>query len=166
MRLTLAALACVLACACSSQSASQQTPSASAPASSSPSAVASPSSSETPGGVPVGSPVPSHVLAPATDPPAGSLCSAPIQTAADGNATPLLCRGGEVNVQAWQFYAEVSASILGLGLNPTAGQVQAAICDDFRHGHATKPQEVSGYKLATVYYGWNFNVDPSQLTCP
>jgi len=109
--------------------------------------------------------VPSHVLAPATDPPVGSLCSAPIQSTADGNAGPLLCRGGEVNVQAWQFYADVSASILGLGQNPTAGQVQAAVCDDFKHGHATKLEEASGYRLAAAYYGWSFNIDPTQVTC-
>jgi hypothetical protein len=165
MRLSLAVLVFALICGCSSQTASVQTPSASAPATS-PSAVSSPSSPESPGGVPVGSPVPAHVLAPATDPPVGALCSTPIQSTADGNAGPLLCRGGEVNVQAWQFYAEVSASVLGLGINPTAGQVQGAICDDFKHGHATKPEEASGYKLATAYYGWNFNIDPAKVTCP
>jgi hypothetical protein len=165
MRLTLAAIAFALVCGCSAQTSSAQTPSASASAAS-PTAVASPSSPESPGGVPVGSPVPARVLAPATDPPVGALCTAPIQSTADGNAGPLLCRGGEVNVQAWQFYAEVSASVLGLGINPTAGQVQAAICDDFKHGHATRPEEANGYKLATAYYGWNFNIDATRVTCP
>ncbi len=159
-----AAVGFALICGCSSQASSVQTPSASASAAS-PSAVSTPSGPETPGGVPVGSPVPAHVLAPATDPPVGALCSTPIQSTADGNAGPLLCRGGEVNVQAWQFYADVSASILGLGQNPTAGQVQAAICDDFKHGHATRPEEASGYRLATAYYGWSFNIDPTQVTC-
>ena len=60
----------------------------------------------------------------------------------------------------------VSASVLGLGLNPTAGQVEAAICDDFKRGHATKLQEQSGYKLASTYYGWNFDIDPAKVTCP
>jgi hypothetical protein len=76
-----------------------------------------------------------------------------------------LCHSSAVNVQAWRFYANVSASILGLGLNPTQGQVQNAICDDLAHNHATRPQEVNGYRLATVYYGWNFNVDVTTLTC-
>jgi hypothetical protein len=52
-----------------------------------------------------------------------------------------------------------------LGLNPTQGQVQGAICDDFKHNHATKTAETSGYKLATAYYGWTFNVDPAQVSC-
>ena len=94
-----------------------------------------------------------------------ALCSAPIATTADGNASPLLCHNGAVNVQAWTFYATVSASVLGLGLNPTAGQVQSAICDDFAHNHATKIEETSGYKLASTYYGWTFNIDPARLTC-
>jgi len=109
--------------------------------------------------------VPQQVLPPATDPPVGNLCSTPITAAANGNATPLLCHSGAVNVEAWKFYANVSASILGLGLNPTQGQVQGAICDDLAHNHASRSQEVSGYKLATAYYGWTFNVDPMTLIC-
>ena len=27
-------------------------------------------------------------------------------------------------------------------------------------------EEDSGYKLASTYYGWNFNVDPEKVTCP
>jgi hypothetical protein len=106
-----------------------------------------------------------QVLAPATDPPVGNLCTTPITATADGNATPLLCHSGAVNVQAWRFYANVSASILGLGLNPTPGQVQGAICDDLAHNHATRPQEASGYRLASAYYGWSFSTDPLQVTC-
>lgn len=106
-----------------------------------------------------------RILPPAPDLPVAALCSAPIITSADGNATPLLCHNGAVNVQAWSFYANVSASVLGLGLNPTAGQVQSAICDDFIRNHATKPEEASGYKLAATYYAWTFNIDPTRLTC-
>jgi len=77
----------------------------------------------------------------------------------------LRCRSGALNVPAWRFYADISASVLGLGLNPTAGQVQAAICDDIAHNHATRVQEASGYKLATAYYGWTFNIDVSKTVC-
>src|SRR6267143_754549 len=73
--------------------------------------------------------------------------------------------GAESPVPAWRFYADVSASVLGLGLNPSAGQVEAAICDDFKRGHATKVEEDSGYKLASTYYGWNFSIDPEKVTC-
>lgn len=107
-----------------------------------------------------------QVLPPASDPPVANLCSAPVSVTADGNAAPLLCKSGAVNVKAWQFYATVSSSVLGLGLNPTEGQAESAICDDFKHGHATRPEEQSGYKLASTYYGWTFNLDPAKLACP
>jgi hypothetical protein len=158
MKLLLAAVAVVVlgACASSESASSSNTPTPT------PSAAATPSPSATPGPE---TPVATQRLAPAPDLPIGALCSTQITVTADGNATPLLCRSGAVNVPAWRFYAEVSASVLGLGLNPTQGQVQGAICDDFKHNHATKTAETSGYKLATAYYGWTFNVDPAQVTC-
>jgi len=110
-------------------------------------------------------PVAQHVLPPATDPPAAQLCSKPIATTSDGNATPLLCSNGAVNVLAWAFYGAVSASILSLGLNPSSGQPQAAMCDDIAHNGAKMSQEVSAYRLAAAYYGWTFSFDPTRLTC-
>ena len=109
--------------------------------------------------------MPEQVLAPAQDLPVAQLCSAAITGAADGNATPLLCKSGAVNVQAWRFYATVSASILGLGLNPTEGQAESAVCDDLNHNHATRPEEASGYTLAATYYGWSFKVDVTKVVC-
>ena len=106
-----------------------------------------------------------QILAPAPDLPVANLCTTPITSTADGNATPLLCKSGAVNVRAWTFYSTISASILGLGLNPTVGQAQSAVCDDITHNHATRPEEVSGFRLASTYYGWTFNVDPAQITC-
>ena len=105
------------------------------------------------------------MLPPASDLPNAALCSAPVQTTADGNARPLLCAGGAVNVEAWKFYASISASILGLGLNPTEGQAESALCDDFKHNHATRTEEVSGFQLAKAYYGWGFTVDPTTASC-
>lgn len=105
------------------------------------------------------------MLAPATDPPVANLCSAAVAVGADGSATPLLCKSGAVNVQAWRFYATVSASVLGLGLNPTEGQVESAICDDLNHNKATRPEEGAGYTLASTYYGWSFAVDVAKVSC-
>jgi hypothetical protein len=105
------------------------------------------------------------VLPPATDLPVASLCSKPLLTTADGNALPLTCSNGALNVRAWMFYASISSSVLGLGLNPTEGQVESAICDDLKHNHATRPEETSGYRLARLYYGWGFDIDVSKLTC-
>jgi hypothetical protein len=111
----------------------------------------------------VGTPVAQQTLPPATERPIGQLCSAPIQTTANGNAGPLLCRGGEVNVLAWRHYAEVSNTVLGLGQNPTQGQVEGALCADLRTNHATASIESSGYQLAKAYYGWSFLTDPTQV---
>ena len=97
--------------------------------------------------------------------PAGKLCSKTIATTADGNATPLFCSDGAVNVQAWAYYADISQSILGLGLNPAPGQPVAAMCDDLAHNGATPAEEANGYRLAAAYYGWQFNLDPTKITC-
>ena len=106
-----------------------------------------------------------QVLPPATDPPNAALCSKPVTTTSDGNVMPLSCSNGAVNVQAWTFYSSISASILSLGLNPNAGQPQAAMCDDIAHNGATRAQEANGYRLAAAYYGWSFTFDPNKVTC-
>jgi hypothetical protein len=111
-------------------------------------------------------PVPAQVLPPANDLPVANLCSKPVAITADGNALPLTCSSGALNVRAWQYYATISASVLGLGLNPTEGQVESAICDDLKHNHATRTEETSGYRLARLYYGWTFNIDVASLSCP
>jgi hypothetical protein len=127
--------------------------------------IASPSPSPTPSDnpVPVGDPVAQQILPPATERPIGRLCSAPIQVNANGGVFPLLCRGGEVNVVAWKHFAEVSNTVLGLGQNPTQGQVEGALCADLRLNHATPPIEGNGYQLAKAYYLWNFMTDPTQV---
>jgi hypothetical protein len=93
------------------------------------------------------------------------LCSKPITSAPNGNATPLVCSNGAVNVLAWKFYADISASILGLGLNPAPAQPQSAMCDDIAHNGANRSEEVNGYKLAAAYYGWTFSFDPTKVAC-
>jgi hypothetical protein len=110
-------------------------------------------------------PVATQVLPPAPDLPVIDLCTKPTVISADGNALPLTCSNGNLNVRAWQYYASISASVLGLGLNPTQGQAEAAICDDLKHNHATRAEESSGYRLARLYYGWTFDIDVTNLTC-
>ena len=109
--------------------------------------------------------MPQQVLPPATDPPVAQLCSKAIVSSAEGNASPLFCLSGAVNVQAWQFYSNISQSILSLGLNPNEGQPQSAMCDDIAHNGANRSEEVSGYKLAAAYYGWTFAFDPEKVAC-
>ena len=148
----------LVAVACSSE-----TPSATASPSPTPTTQASPSA--TPVASSDETPVAQQVLPPATDPPAANLCTKPVTTTSDGNVTPLFCKSGAVNVQAWTFYSSISASILGLGLNPSNGQPQSAMCDDIAHNGATRTQEANGYRLAAAYYGWAFTFDPTKVTC-
>jgi len=161
MKLVTVTLGVVAMFACSSSQpvATQEPTPTPTVAAVSPSPSPSPTTDTNP--VPVGSPVPQQILPPATERPVGLLCSAPIQVFANGNAGPLLCRGGEVNVQAWQHYADVSNTVLGLGQNPTQGQVEGALCADMKTNHATAPIESSGYQLAKAYYGWSFQTDPT-----
>jgi hypothetical protein len=151
-------LAVLMLAACSSpQPTATTTPPPASPTIQSPSPSSSPSTDEVP--------VPEQVLPPATDAPVAMLCSRPIVAAADGNATPLFCRSGALNVLAWKYYSDISASILSLGLNPNEGQPQAAMCDDIAHNGATRSTEVNGYRLAAAYYGWTFSFDPTKVTC-
>ena len=109
--------------------------------------------------------MPRQVLPPATDPPNVDLCSRPVVSTSDGNVLPLQCSNGALNVQAWTYYSTISASILGLGLNPNPAQAPSAMCDDIQHNHAKRSQETSAYRLARLYYGWTFNLDPNTVTC-
>jgi hypothetical protein len=109
--------------------------------------------------------VPQQVLPPATDLPVAQLCSKPVVASADGNASPLFCLSGAVNVQAWQFYSDISQSVLSLGLNPNEGQPQSAMCDDIQHNGATRATEPNGYRLAKAYYGWTFSFNPATVSC-
>jgi hypothetical protein len=129
-----------------------------------PSPVASPSPTPTSTGDEVA--VESHVLPPASDPPVARLCSKPIATTSDGNAGPLFCHDGSINVLAWAYYGAVGVSIMSLGLNPNNGQPQAAMCDDMAHNGAKPSQEANAYRLAAAYYGWSFTFDPTKVTCP
>ena len=148
----------LLVCACSSGTAeAPRSPSISAIPPATATAVATPSSGEVS--------VARQVLPPATDPPVVDLCSKPVVNTADGNVVPLQCSTGALNVQAWTYYSTISASILGLGLNPSPAQPQSAMCDDIQHNGASRAQEPSGYRLAKAYYGWTFDVDPNKLTC-
>jgi len=153
----VAGLALLLSGCSSGQTASVATPSPTPTVLASPSPSPTSSSDETP--------VAQQVLPPAQDPPVAMLCSKPITAATNGNASPLFCSTGAVNVLAWKFYADISASILGLGLNPNQGQPESAMCDDLAHNGANRSEEVNGYRLAAAYYGWTFNIDPAKVTC-
>jgi hypothetical protein len=102
---------------------------------------------------PAGSPVPSQVLPPATVVPYVALCSAPLQVYQDGNAGPLFCQGGALNVAAWRFFAQLRPLVMSLGPFATLAEIEKAICAGGSQ-HITLPEEESAYALAAEYYGW------------
>lgn len=97
------------------------------------------------------------VLSPATVPPADKECSYPVTRTADGNATPLICQDGRLNVQAWRFYAGAfpGSQLLTLGQGATATRVYQAMCHDDTTLHMTYPEAESTEQLAQAYYGWD-----------
>ncbi|HZT66034.1 MAG TPA: hypothetical protein VFA11_09630 [Acidimicrobiales bacterium] len=119
------------------------------------------------------------ILSPATVGPVSDECTLPLTYYQDGNAGPLLCRGGGVNVFAWQDFVEGQVSggprswsqTMALGPNATANQVWQAMCADKPRIYGTNPRTISAEKLAAAYYGWNFHgSDPAtqfqQNGCP
>ncbi len=102
----------------------------------------------------VGTSVASRILPPATVLPAVPLCTAPVQVFQDGNAGPLLCRGGALNVAAWQWFEQsLQPPVMAAGPGLSADAQRAALC---RVGpqNMTVPEAESAYWLAAVYYGW------------
>ena len=103
------------------------------------------------------------VLKVATGAPVHPECAVGVWLSANGNAYPLTCRGGEVNVGAWTFYALTRPSVMTLGQNSTAQDVFESFCGEHANsssgdniGGATGPERRSALSLAATYYGWNF----------
>jgi hypothetical protein len=88
------------------------------------------------------------------------LCSQPVTTTPDGNAAPLLCSNGGLNILAWHFFAPLTPRTLAAGAAATLRAVQSAVCGDWMK-KATAPQARSAYELAAAYYGWSFATDPT-----
>ncbi len=129
---------------------------------STPSPAASPSPVESP------SLVARQALPPARSLPIVALCTQSLTVAQDGNAGPLLCANGSLNVSAWKFFAPLSPNLLSAGPGVSEQAVESALCADVR-AHATYPQERSAYELAAAYYGWSFTPDPTSVIysgCP
>ncbi|MGA8206534.1 MAG: hypothetical protein WB801_04685 [Candidatus Dormiibacterota bacterium] len=98
------------------------------------------------------------MLAPASVLPVVGECSEQLGFGGDGNAEPVLCSNGDVNVLAWNYFATIDSALLGLGRRATEEEVQSQLCSDLQH--STIPIEQSAYTLAKTYYGWRFAGDP------
>jgi hypothetical protein len=96
------------------------------------------------------------VLPPATVAPVAAECDIPVATSGDGNASPLLCPNGGVNVPAWKFYERISAPILALGRNASESLVVKTMCTAHLQTQDTYPEIENAGKLVGTYYGWSF----------
>jgi len=107
---------------------------------------------------PSASPSRAATLAPAVVPPAQGVneCSLPLTRSADGNASPLFCGDGGINVPVWNFYASLHTQVMKLGYTATRTEVNTVLCTDRRTGSVTNPEEVNAALLAGRYYGWSF----------
>lgn len=110
---------------------------------------------------PVGTPVRRQVLPPATVLPVVDLCSSPVQVFQNGNAGPLSCEGGALDVLTWKFFVDnLNPKVMSLGPTATLTEIQAALCADLGQ-HITLPQEDSAFFLAAAYYGWQRPTGPA-----
>lgn len=102
-----------------------------------------------------------EILSPATTPPAAPLCDEPLIETANGNADPLFCADGALNVSAWVNLATSNLSLLALGPDATAQEVSEAICEDAHV--SSNPIATSAFQVAAAYYGWAFDNDPTTI---
>ncbi len=94
------------------------------------------------------------ILYPQTTPPVINECAEQLEVGQDGNAGPLLCSNGELNILAWDYFTTTHDSVLALGPKTTASQLMAAMCSDLSNG--TIPIEVTEARLVSLYNGWSF----------
>lgn len=107
-------------------------------------------------------PVTARALPPASAPPQVELCREQLTFAVDGTAGPIACPGGELNVLAWEHYAQLDRLVMSLG--PEAGPVQVgqAMCSDLTL-ETTIPEETEAYRLARLYNSWDFALEPTEV---
>jgi hypothetical protein len=95
-----------------------------------------------------------QVLPPATMLPAVPLCTTPVQVYQDGNAGPLQCRGGAMNVAAWRWFEEhLQPPVMAAGPALSTDAQRAALCQ-VGPQNMTVPEAESAYWLAAAYYSW------------
>lgn len=97
-----------------------------------------------------------RVLWPATVPPHVAECSKQLLYYEDGNATPLFCSNGDINVLAWRYFALMYPLVMMLGPDANPSEVKEALCADLDLNHSTAPIETSAYQLSIAYYGWKY----------
>jgi hypothetical protein len=94
-----------------------------------------------------------QILPLATVPPVSRECANGLYLDEDGNAGPLTCPDGGVNVGAWDYFARSKPLLMELSRHATSQQVASAICSP---ESLTGPMKDSTFQLAETYYGWTF----------
>lgn len=109
------------------------------------------------------------ILKPATVPSKITECSQALTYASDGNPAPVQCANGALNVLDWQALAALEPTVMKLGYAASQAQVQSAICTDgsvaahdYNPGIGV-PLETNAYQLASLYYGWNYSLNPRTI---
>jgi hypothetical protein len=117
-----------------------------------------PSPTAMPTPTPTATPTPTPTKAPTPKPtPRVVACRLRLTVGQDGNAFPLFCSNGTVNLTAWDYFAPTDPRVMSLSSDASYGQFQTAYCADMRGG-STFPIENSGVELAGRSHGWRFSV--------
>jgi hypothetical protein len=112
---------------------------------------------------------PYAILKPATVPSKTAECQQTLTYASNGNPSPLQCTNGDLNVLAWNALSALEPTVMKLGYNASQSQVESAICVDANVADLdstpaiSEPLEASAYALASLYYGWSFNLNPQSV---
>lgn len=104
------------------------------------------------------SPFTGTVLSTATGAPVVQECAVPTDYT-NGNASPLFCPGGGVNVYAWDVYSSKKLTVMQQGAHAAQSKVVSAMCSDFGARHVSGVIESNAEQLAARYYGWSFGDD-------
>lgn len=104
------------------------------------------------------------ILAPATTPSTVGICSQQMSFGADGNASPIVCSNGAINVVAWNYLEPNAPALFAAGADASEGQVQNLVSQLT----GPIPSNESEYCLVQAYYGWSFaiNLDPASQALP
>ena len=105
---------------------------------------------------------PRTILAPEEQPSLVLVCSGPVTVGHNGAIAALFCKNGDLNVRAWNYFAETHSALMRLGRSATWSQIVRASCVAERG--TSYPAVRSIYLLASAYNGWHFGTSINQVS--
>jgi hypothetical protein len=83
---------------------------------------------------------------------------------ADGNASPIICSNGAINVVAWDYLKPNAPALFAAGADASEAQVSTLVSKLV----GPLPSSESEFCLVSAYYGWQFaiNLDPATQAIP